>query len=193
MLSSPKSEISSQPSAPAMVSIEFRDALYTAWQQYLALVETIIKHDGYIEKAANKHQQCKKLLALEGVGPMNAVNLYISLGCGEIGSFKKGRDASACIGLTPIQHSSGGKVKLGSVGKNIKNNALRSCLVSGAMSAVNQATKRTAKTKKDRWIQQLVDRRGKRCAAVALANKTVRTAFAMLSKDTEYNAELLAA
>jgi len=172
-------------------SIEFRDALYTSWQQYLMHVNNIIKYDSCIEKAANKHQQCKKLLALEGVGPMNAVNLYISLGCGDIGVFKKGRDASACIGLTPIQHSSGGKVKLGSVGKYVKNNTVRSCLVSGAMSAVNQATKRTARTKKELWIQQLVDRRGKRCAAVALANKTVRTAFAMLSNGTAYKAEIL--
>ena len=130
---------------------------------------------GYIEKAANEHETCKSLQALEGVGPLNAVNLYMALGCGEMGQFKKGRDASACIGLTPIQHSSGGKVKLGSVGKYVKNNMLRSCLVSGAMSAVNQAMRRPAKTKKERWIQQMVERRGKRCTAVALANKTVRT------------------
>ena len=43
------------------------------------------------------------------------------------------------------------------------------------------------------WIQQMVERRGKRCTAVALANKTVRTAFAMLANGTEYKAELLAA
>jgi transposase len=73
----------------------------------------------------------------------------------------------------------------------VKHNAVRSCLVVGAMSAVNHATRRTAKTKKDLWIQQLVERKGKRCAAVALANKTVRTAFAMLTNNTEYKSELL--
>jgi len=174
-------------------SMIFREALQTGWQQLLLSIESIHQYDVYLEKTANQQIECKRLQALEGVGPMNAVNLYISLGCGEMGVFKKGRDASACIGLTPIQHSSGGKVKLGSVGKYIKNNAVRSCLVSGAMAAVNQATRRTAKTKKDLWIQQLAERRGKRCAAVALANKTVRTAFAMLTNGTEYKAELLAA
>lgn len=174
-------------------SMVFRQALHMAWQQLLLCIESIQQYDFCLEKAANQHPACKALQAIEGVGPLNAINLYIALGCGEMGTFNKGRDASACIGLTPIQHSSGGKVKLGSIGKHVKNSSIRSCLVSGAMAAVNQATKRPAKTKKDLWIQQMVERKGKRCAAVALANKTVRTAFAMLANGTEYKAELLAA
>ena len=67
---------------------------------------------------------------------------------------------------------------------------LRSQLICGAMAAVNQAVLREAKTKKDVWLKGLVERRGKKCAAVALANKT---AFAMLTQGTEYKAELLAA
>ena len=112
-------------------SMIFREALHTGWQQLLLSIESIREYDIHLEKAANQHDECKRLQALEGVGPMNAVNLYISLGCGEMGYFNKGRDASACIGLTPIQHTSGGKVKLGSVGKYVKNNMVRSCLVSG--------------------------------------------------------------
>ena len=156
-------------------------------------IDSIKKYDGYLEKAANQHSVCKSLQAIEGVGPLNAINLYIALGCGEMGQFKKGRDASACIGLTPTQHSSGGKVKLGSIGKYVKNHTIRSTLVCGAMAVVQHTLRRTAKTKKDLWIQQMVERRGKRCTAVALANKTVRTAFAMIANGTEYKAELLAA
>lgn len=174
-------------------SCPFRAALKAASDQLEMMIETIKKHDLEIEKSVMRHKNCERLLALEGVGPLNAINLYVSLACGEIGTFKTGRDAAACIGLTPIQHSSGGKTKLGSVGKNVKNNAIRCHLVSGAMSAVSHAIKRKAKTKKDKWIQELVERRGKRCAAVALANKTVRTAFAMITNNTEYKPELLAA
>jgi transposase len=174
-------------------SMLFREAVQTAWEQFMLRVESIKQYDRCLEKAANQHVVCKSLQAIEGVGPLNAINLYIALGCGEMGQFKKGRDASACIGLTPIQHSSGGKVKIGSVGKYVKNNTIRSTLVCGAMAAVHNALRRTAKTKKDLWIQQMVARRGKRCTAVALANKTVRTAFALITKGTEYKAELLPA
>ncbi|QDO86044.1 transposase [Shewanella psychropiezotolerans] len=122
---------------------------------------------------------------------MNAINLYIALGCADIGTFSRGRDASACIGVTPIQHSSGGKTKLGTIGKGSKNNILRSQLITGAMAEVRHIKNKEAKTKKEQWLKSLIDRRGNKCAAVALANKTVRTAFAMLTKGTEYKAELL--
>ena len=84
-------------------------------------------------------------------------------------------------------------MKLGSIGKHVRNSMLRSNLVVGAMSAINRIVTREAVTKKEAWIQALVARKGKRCAAVALANKTVRTAFALLSQGTEYKAELITA
>ena len=51
--------------------------------------------------------------------------------------------------------------------------------------------KPSPRTQKERWIQQLVERRGKRCAAVALTNKNVRTAFVMITQGTEYKAEVI--
>jgi transposase len=174
-------------------SCEFRHALDFAWKQYSQLLESIQAYDECLESSIEEHKDCQRLLSLEGVGTLNAINLYITLGCSESGIFNKGKDASACIGLTPVQYSSGGKTKLGSIGSHVKNSTLRSQLITGAMSAIIQITKRKAVTKKEAWIQGLVERRGKKCAAVALANKTVRTAYAMLTQGTEYKAELIAA
>ena len=174
------------------LSAEFRQALSAAKEQFEWQVKTIAIHDRCLEKSIQTHSDCKKLLKLEGVGPINAVNLYISLGCAELGTFRKGKDASACIGLTPTQHSSGGKVKLGTIGK-CKNSMLRAQLITGAMAVVRAVVNREAKTKKEVWLKALAERRGNKCAAVALANKTVRTAYAMLTQGTEYKAELLAA
>lgn len=174
-------------------SMAFREALHAAWLHHLEIIRSIATYDRSLEELVDQHEDCKRLLKLEGVGVINAVNLYIALGCADLGTFMKGKDASACIGLTPIQHTSGGKVKLGSIGKYVKNSVLRSQLITGAMAVVAQVCKRTAITCKELWIQQLVARRGKKCAAVALANKTVRTAFAMLTHRTEYKADLIAA
>lgn len=174
-------------------SLAFREGLKLAWSAYLLAVEQIITYDKLLGKTLKSHPQCERFMALEGVSVINAVNLYIALGCGEAGSFKTGRDAAACIGLTPIQHSTGGRVRIGSIGKQVKNVPLRSYLVCGAMSFVNQTARREPRTEKERWLKALIERRGKKCAAVALANKIVRTAFAMISQDTQYKAQPLAA
>ncbi|MCP4125128.1 MAG: IS110 family transposase [Bacteroidetes bacterium] len=172
-------------------SLPFRKALQGCWQAYLDTISRISEYDKQLHKAMRVHPECVKLLALEGVSTINAVNLFIALFCGDAGVFKTGRDAAACIGVTPIQHSSGGKAKIGSIGKHVKNTGMRSTLISGAMSVVQQVYKREPRTAKEQWLKQLIERRGKKCAAVALANKTVRTAFAMLSQGTEYRVEPL--
>ena len=172
-------------------SDEFRAALNVAKAQLVMHIDAVKKYDQCLESSIEFHPDCKKLLKLEGVGPVNAINLFIALGCSESSSFRKGKDAAACIGLTPVQHSSGGKVKLGSIGKHTKDTIMRSQLITGAMASVQYIAKRPAKTKKEAWLQGIISRRGKKCAAVALANKNVRTAFAMLTQGTEYKAELL--
>lgn len=170
---------------------EFRDALHTAYQQYLAICISVQTYDANLESTVRSIPDCRKLLKIEGVGPINAIHIYTIFCCDDSDSFQSGKEAAACIGLTPVQHSSGGKASLGSISKRVKNNTLRSHLITGAFTYINHVRKREPRTKKEAWLKELVERRGLKCASVALANKTIRTAYSMLKNNTAYEAEAL--
>ena len=129
-----------------------------------------------------QHSACRELTKLEGVGPIGALLLFASLGTGE--AFKNGREFSAYLGLTPKQYSSGGKTQLVGISKHIANKRLRAILIQGARAYVHRA--KHGNTTKDKWLLALIDRAGSGKAAVALANKNVRTAWALLTQGTEY-------
>jgi transposase len=136
-------------------------------------IETLVKH----------HPCCQRLTALEGVGPIGSVLLYATLGTGE--AFVNGRQFSAYLGLTPKQFSSGGKVSFVGISKKVANKRLRAVLIQGARAYVHKL--KAPRSAKDRWLLALIERGGHGKAAVALANKNVRTAWALLTQGTEYN------
>lgn len=144
-----------------------------------------------LESLVKQQAQCKQLMALEGIGPVNALEVYLTLG-DQGKSFSHGREASACIGLTPKQYSTGGVVVLGGIGKSSGKKRLRANLIQGALSVVQVVDKRLPKNDKERWLKTLITRLGKRRAAVALANKTIRTAWAMLRHGEDYRAPAMA-
>ena len=135
------------------------------------------------------HPMCRRLTALEGIGPVCAALLYATLGSGE--AFTNGRQFSAYLGLTPKQFSSGGKVNLVGISRQVANRRLRAVLIQGARAYVYRL--KEPKTAKDYWLWAIIERSGKCKAAVALANKNVRTAWAMLTQNTEYQRYPLAA
>ena len=94
-------------------------------------------------------EECQRLIKLEGVGDIGAIKLKLRLAQDH---FDTGRQASACIGVTPQQHSSGGKVRLGSVNKAIYDKSLRSVLFLGARARVSSLKKRPARTEKERCL-----------------------------------------
>jgi transposase len=160
----------------------YRPTLHRLYGRLCDLREDLERLNQEIETLVRQNPLCRRLLALEGVGPISSVLLYATLGTGE--AFANGRQFAAYLGLTPKQFSSGGKVKLVGISKRVANRRLRAVLIQGARAYVYHM--KEPKTTKDRWLWAIVERSGKSKAAVALANKNVRTAWAMLTQNTEY-------
>jgi len=160
----------------------YRPTLHRLYTRFLDLRDDIQSMNVEVKELVKQHPDCKRLTALEGVGPISAVLLYASLGTGE--AFSGSREFAAYLGLTPRQFSSGGKTNIVGLSKKIGNCRLRSVLIQGARAYVHKL--KEPRTSKDRWLMDLIERAGHGKAAVALANKNVRTAWAMLTQGTEY-------
>lgn len=161
----------------------YRPTLHRLYQRFIQLQADIVFMDNEIKQLIKQHESCHKLTSMEGIGPISAVLLYASLGTGE--AFKNGREFSAYIGLTPKQYSSGGKANIIGISKHVANRRLRAVLITGARAYVHKM--KEPKTAKDKWLAALIKRAGYGKAAVALANKNVRTAWALLTQGAEYN------
>lgn len=160
----------------------YRPTLHLLYQRLCDLRDDLKRLNSEIETLAKQNPACERLTALEGVGPIGSVLLFATLGTGE--AFVNGRQFSAYLGLTPKQYSSGGKVNLVGISRRVANKRLRAVLIQGARSYVHKM--KEPGSAKDRWLAALIERSGHGKAAVALANKNVRTAWAMLTQGTEY-------
>ncbi len=123
----------------------------------------------------------RRLDELPGVGPALATALVASVA--DPKAFRSGRDFSAWIGLVPKQNSSGGKHKLGSISKQ-GDRYLRSLFTAGALAVIRYA--KIHGTRHRPWLTALLARRPTKVAAIALANKLARMAWAMMARDEHY-------
>jgi transposase len=151
----------------------------------LAVVKAqILENDRRIMADARSTELGRRLMAIPGVGPVLASALVASVADPAI--FRSGRDLAAWIGLVPRQNSSGGRERLGSICK-AGHRYLRQMLVVGAMAVI-----RYASATRRPWLAQLLTRRKAKVAAVALANKTARTVWAMMMTGERYREPLAA-
>jgi len=165
------------------LTARFRWLLRGLRDELVALDERIAQLDDEIERIAQSEPAAKRLMQLRGVGPIIATAMLATVG--DARQFRNGRQMSASIGLTPKQHSSGGKERMLGISKR-GDAYLRSLLIHGARAVI-----RTARAKDDplsKWVIRLADRSHPNVAAAALANKTTRIAWAMLTRETNYQA-----
>ena len=126
----------------------------------------------------------KKLAQIPGIGPITASALAASIG--DAKNFENGRQLAAWLGLVPRQNSSGGKQTLLGISKR-GDTYLRTLLIHGARAVIRVAEKKAAHA--DSWLAGVMGRRNKNVAAVALANKNARIAWAILAHGREYQAD----
>ena len=161
----------------------FRSLLHGLWDDLLTLEDRLKELDKAIEKLARSNEVAKRLQQLRGVGPIVATALVATVGDGM--QYSKGRQMAAALGLTPRQNSSGDKHRLFGISKR-GDVYLRTQMIHGARAVVSQAKHRDDPL--SRWVTDIARRRHPNVAAVALANKTARIAWAMLRNDTDYDA-----
>jgi len=163
----------------------FRELLYGLWDEFLRLDTRIAKHDAQIRQLSEQSDVCKRLMTIPGVGPMVSTALVAAVSDGK--AFKSGREMAAWLGLVPRQHSTGGKPRLLGISKR-GDVYLRKLLIHGARAALRWADRK--QDRRSRWVSKLANRRGQNIAAVALANKTVRTAWVLMTRDEAYRTAL---
>jgi len=147
------------------------DALAHQYANITAEIRAIEKH---IHAWHRSCEESRRLEEVPGIGPIVATALIAEVG--DWKAFSSGRSLAAWIGLVPKQHSTGGKERLGRISKQ-GNRYLRWLLVTGAMAVIRYARQRGTKRL---WLARIIERRPVKVAAVALANKIARMAWAMM-------------
>ena len=158
-----------------------RDCLLALRDQLEMVKGQVLDADRHILAWHRSSEVSQRLDDIPGVGPLIATALVASVPDPHV--FKSGRDLAAWIGLVPKQNSTGGKDRLGHISK-AGNRYLRMLLVVGALSVIRRA-KQVGYTRRP-WLTKLLQRRSTKIAAIALANKIARTAWAMMAHGTFY-------
>jgi transposase len=164
-----------------------RQALADLLEQLRYFDEQVQDYDKQIAQLAEHSEPAKRLMAIDGIGPLTATALVATVGDARV--FANGRQFAAWLGLTQRQNSSGGKTRLGQITKR-GDRYLRGLLVHGARATMRFLGRR--EDPKSEWVKRLRARRHANVVSVALAAKHARIIWAMLARGTGYDASLSA-
>jgi transposase len=143
--------------------------------------ERLGKLDARLVSICRTDNVCRRLAEIPGVGPVIATALVAAVADGR--HFRSGRELAAWIGLVPRQYTTGSKPRLGGIGRRA-NHYLRRQLIHGARAVMRRLAAR--EDRRSAWLTALVGRAGFNKALVALANKTARIAWVLLTKNENY-------
>lgn len=163
------------------LTIRFRALLSGLYDELVHLDDRIAVLNQEIDQLAQNDQRARRLMSIPGIGPMCATALIAAIG--DIHMFKNGRELAAWLGLVPRQSSTGGKARLLGISKR-GDVYLRQLLIHGARAVLQWVDGK--EDSRSRWAKELMQRRNKNVAAVAMANKMVRTAYALLKYEEDY-------
>jgi transposase len=138
-----------------------------------------------IEQLAAQQPAYEHLLALPGIGPLNASAYLAAIGSGR--QFQCGRQVSAWLGLVPRQYGTGGRLQLRGVSKS-GDRYLRTLLIHGARAAITRGLEQRPALAQ--WVQPIIARQGFNIAVVALANKLARIAWVVVTSNQPFDMKL---
>jgi transposase len=164
-----------------------RSVLMVIAESLEAIEGKIADLDREIAARAKSDELARRLMTIPGVGPVTATAM-VAL-APPASTFRRGRDFAAWLGLTPRQHSSGGKERLGRTSK-MGERSLRRLLILGASSAARMAARNGAR---DPWLARMLARKPRMLVTVALANKMARIVWALMAHGGSYRAPAMAA
>ena len=174
---------------PLLAAIEAEAGIPATAKAMLALLGEEIAHlDDRLKEletkllAMHRANAISQLLAtIPGIGPLIALTLAIEI---DPKAFQSGRHLAAWLGLTPREHSTGGKQRLGGISR-AGHERLRALLVSGATAVIRHASRADSRLATP-WLRQLLSRKPRKLAAVALANKMARIVWAIMTRGEVY-------
>lgn len=158
-----------------------RELFQSLYEELAELDAKITAADSRIQIAFQNTPTCRRIAAVEGVGPLIATAVVAAISNGH--AFENGRQLSAWLGLVPRQNSSGGKSRLMGITKR-GDPYLRTLLIHGARSVVYRAKAKT--DKRSLWIVDKQQRLGTTKACVAVANKNARVIWSLIAREQEY-------
>lgn len=164
-----------------------KEAIKVLAAQSEGLDERLADVETRLSRQHKENEVSQRLAAVPGVGPVTALTLAVSV---DARDFRSGRHFAAWLGLTPKEHSTGGKQRLGGISR-AGNERLRQLLVVGA-SAVIRFVKPGSRNASS-WLLGLLERKPRKLAAVALANKMARVVWAMMVRGEAYRRAPVAA